>query len=140
MRCSTLPEAAYTEVSLGEENGGILLDVNDAGFSMQTAFPLNPGNSQLRRARFSGNGDFEIDCELAWDQAGQAGFRFSNLSADMRGRLRSWIAANGIIVAPQSGTVPSPERTQLAASALAQLDELRSMLLNSKLTLEGLKK
>jgi hypothetical protein len=125
---------------LGEENGGILLDVNDAGFSMQTALPLNTGNPRLRRARFSGNGDFEIDCELAWDQSGQAGFRFPSISADMRGRLRAWIAANGIAVSPPSATVPKPERTQLAASALAQLDELRSMLLNSKLTLEGLKK
>lgn len=127
-------------VSLGEENGGILLDVNDSGFSMQTAFPLDPGNPHLRRARFSGNGDFEIDCELAWDQSGQAGFRFSNLCADVRGRLRSWIAANGIVVSPLSPTVPRPERTQLAASAIAQLDELRSMLLNGNLTKEGLKK
>ncbi len=42
--------------------------------------------------------------------------------------------------AASPATLPRPERTQLAASALAQLDELRSMLLNSKLTLEGLKK
>jgi len=114
-------------VSLGEENGGILLDVNDSGFSMQTAFPLDPGNPHLRRARFSGNGDFEIDCELAWDQAGQAGFMFSNVSADLRGRLRSWIAANGILVS-QSAPVPRPERTQIAAT-LAKLDELRAILL-----------
>jgi hypothetical protein len=58
----------------------------------------------------------------------------------MRGRLRAWIAANGIAVSASSVTVPKPERTQLAASALAQLDELRSILLNSKLTVEGLKK
>ncbi len=101
---------------------------------------VTDGEPHLRRARFSGNGDFEIDCELAWDQTGQAGFRFPNISADMQGRLRAWIAANGIAVSPSSATVPKPERTQLAASALAQLDELRSMLLNSKLTLEGLKK
>src|SRR5579864_206963 len=81
------PQPVWGKKHLGEENGGILLDVNDAGFSMQTAFPLDPGNPHLRRARFSGNGDFEIDCELAWDQSGQAGFRFPNTSADMRGRL-----------------------------------------------------
>lgn len=82
-------------VSLGEENGGILLDINDAGFCMQTALPLDPGTGRPRRARLTGNGDFEADCELIWEQARQAGFRFLNLSAEMRLKLQPWIAANG---------------------------------------------
>jgi hypothetical protein len=121
-------------VSLGEENGGILLDINDAGFCMQTALPLDPGAARHRRARLAGNGELETDCELVWDQAGQAGFRFVNLSADIRSKLQAWIAANGIAPLSQAGTVPQPERNSTAVSALARLDELRSMLLNSKLT------
>jgi hypothetical protein len=121
-------------VSLGEENGGILLDINDAGFCMQTALPLDPGAARQRRARLAGNGELETDCELVWDQAGQAGFRFVNLSADIRSKLQAWIAANGIAPLSQAGMVPQPERNPIAVSALARLDELRSMLLNSKLT------
>ena len=121
-------------VSLGEENGGILLDINDAGFCMQTALPLGPAAARQPRARFTGNGDLEADCELVWEQAGQAGFRFLNLSAEMRSKLQLWIAANAIAPSPTVGTVPQLERAQAAASVLAKLDELRSMLLNSKLT------
>jgi hypothetical protein len=100
---------------------------------MQTAMPLDAANFQ-RRARFSGNGDFEIDCSLVWDKSGQAGFRFSNVS-DLRMGLESWIAANGIPPLSISIT-PSPERTQIAAT-LAKLDELRCMLLNSRLSKEA---
>lgn len=124
---------SLTYVSFGEENGGILLDINEAGFCVQTAMPLDAANSQ-RRARFSGNGDFEIDCSLVWDKSGQAGFKFSNVS-DLRMGLESWIAANGIPPLSISIT-PSPERTQIAAT-LAKLDELRGMLLNSRLSKEA---
>jgi hypothetical protein len=114
-------------VSLGEENGGILLDINDAGFCMQTALPLDPGTGRPRRARLTGNGDFEADCELIWEQARQAGFRFLNLSAEMRLKLQPWIAANGIAPLSEPCTIPQPERAQTAAAVLAKLDELRSM-------------
>ena len=124
---------SLTYVSFGEENGGILLDINEAGFSVQTAMPLDAANSQ-RRARFSGNGDFEIDCSLVWDKSGQAGFKFSDVS-DLRMGFESWIAANGIPPLSISIT-PSPERTQIAAT-LAKLDELRCMLLNSRLSKEA---
>ena len=128
----TLVES-LTYVSFGEENGGILLDINEAGFSMQTAMPLDGANFH-RRARFSGTGDFEIDCSLVWDKSGQAGFKFSNV-ADLRMGLESWIAANGLPPLSLSIT-PSPERTQIAAT-LAKLDELRCMLLNSRLSKES---
>ena len=124
---------SLTYVSFGEENGGILLDINEAGFSVQTAMPLDAANSQ-RRARFSGNGDFEIDCSLVWDKSGQAGFKFSDVS-DLRMGFESWIAANGIPPLSISIT-PSPERTQIAAT-LAKLDELRCVLLNSRLSKEA---
>jgi hypothetical protein len=71
---------------------------------------------------------------LVWEQAGQAGFRFFNVSADMYSKLQAWIAANEIAPLSQAGTVPQPERNPTAVSSLARLDELRSMLLNSKLT------
>jgi hypothetical protein len=119
-------------VSLGDENGGILLDIHDAGFSMQTALPLDSGNTHLRRARFSGDGDFEINCSLLWYEAGKAGFKFCNVPDSLTG-LHSWIAANGIPPLSVSHTRPTPQRTQFAA-ALAQLDQLRSMLLNIKPT------
>lgn len=125
-------------VSLGDENGGILLDIHDAGFSMQTALPLDGGNTHLRRARFSGDCDFEINCGLVWYEAGKAGFKFCNVSDSLTG-LQSWIAANGIHPLSVSDMRPTPQRTQFAA-ALAHLDELRSMLLNSKLTKDTLRK
>lgn len=83
-------------VSLEEENGGILLDINDAGFSMQIVLPFDPAGARQRRARLTGNADLEADCELVWAQGGQAGFRFSNVSATLHLELESWIAANGI--------------------------------------------
>ena len=124
-------------VSLGEENGGILLDINDAGFCMQIALPLDPGAPRQRRARLTGNGDLEADCELVWGQAGQAGFRFSNLSAEFCLKSQSWMTANGITALAAAGDVPALQRTKTANSALAKLDELHSMLLNSKLTTGG---
>jgi hypothetical protein len=125
-------------VSLGEENGGILLDISDSGFSMQTALPLDSGNTHLRRARFSGDGDFEINCSLLWYEAGKAGFKFCNVSDSLTG-LHLWIAANGIPPLSVSDTRPAPQRTQFAA-VLAQLDQLRSTLLNSKPTKDALRK
>ncbi len=93
---------SLTYVSIGEENGGILLDINKTGFSMQTAVPLDGANSQ-RQARFSGNGDFEI--------------------------------ANGIPPLSLSCAPATADRIQRAAT-LAKLDEVRSMLLNSRLTIK----
>jgi hypothetical protein len=121
-------------VSLAEDNGGILLDVNDSGFSMQTALPLNPGSPYQRRARFTGNGDFEADCELVWDQGTQAGFKFLNVSADLRVRLQSCITPIGISPLSESVPVPAGSVRAQIVSGLAKLDELRSMLLNSKFT------
>ena len=124
---------SLTYVSFGEENGGILLDINDAGFSMQTALPLDAASPE-RRARFSGNGDFEIDCSLVWDKSGQAGFKFSNVP-DSHVKLQSWMAANGIPPSFLSCTPETAARIQIAAT-LAKLDEVRSMLLNSRLTIK----
>lgn len=116
-------------VSLGDENGGILLNLSDTGFSMQAAFPLDCENRHPRRARFSGNGDFETDCCLVWDQAGQAGFSFTDISTDFLARLRTWAAANGV-ASSTSDVVPSPLRAEMSvAAARATLDELRSMVL-----------
>jgi hypothetical protein len=122
----SLPRMSFeslTYVSFGEENGGILLDINEAGFSMQTAMPLVAANSQ-RRARFSGNGDFEIDCSLVWDKSGQAGFKFSH-APDSHVKLQSWMTANGVPPSFLSGTPARADRIQIAAT-LAKLDEVRS--------------
>lgn len=123
-------------VGLGDENGGILLDINLSGFSVQTALPLEIGSARCCRARFTGIGDFEADCQPVWSQEGQTGCQFVNLSADLSTKLDQWIAANGIAPKKPNASVPQTSQNQLAASALCLLDEALLLLQNSKLARE----
>lgn len=135
-----IPLTCLAYVCLGENNGGMLLDINEAGFSIQAAFSLDPASPRKQTVRLTGNGDLEADCELVWEKEGQAGFKFVSCSADFPARLQAWTATNGMAPVATGHAVPRPRHAELAAVALAQLDEVRSMLLNSKLVTIPLKK
>jgi CheY-like chemotaxis protein len=82
---------------------GILLDLSAGGMDILTAKPL----SSAAMVRFSfelpdGHAQIEGDAEVAWGNAnGQAGLRFLDMDARMRGQLGEWLAAHSQDALPE---------------------------------------
>ncbi|MGH9685077.1 MAG: TonB family protein [Candidatus Acidiferrales bacterium] len=89
---------SLTYVEMGENNGGIMLNLSESGLAVTTAEVL--GEHDLPRMRFQlpqSEGWIETSGQLVWVSASrkEAGIRFTGLSEEARLRIREWVGSNG---------------------------------------------
>src|ERR1700733_95503 len=90
-----VPSLAY--VDLGENNGGVILNIGEGGIALTSAAPLYPGVPTQMRFQLPGSNDWlEASGEIARisDSKKEAGLRFVNLSENARRRIKNWVSSD----------------------------------------------
>jgi TonB family protein len=87
---------AFTYVTLGENNGGIVTDISETGIGMTAAVPLHENSScylsfQLPELDTA----IETRAEIVWmtESKKEAGFRFEGLPEEAREQIRNWVTS-----------------------------------------------
>ena len=86
--------SSLTYVDLGEDNGGIVLNVSEAGIRIQAAAALEQGPVAIRLQLPGTRKRLEVSAEVVWvgKSRKEAGLRFVDLSEDARRQIQKWIA------------------------------------------------
>jgi CheY-like chemotaxis protein/c-di-GMP-binding flagellar brake protein YcgR len=87
----------------GPEVEGILLDLSEEGMDVLAAHPLCPAASiSCRFCLLDSSKEVEVHGEVAWaNPNGQSGVRFVDLSENLRGSLKAWVAAHAPELPPE---------------------------------------
>ncbi|HXP71098.1 MAG TPA: PilZ domain-containing protein [Candidatus Dormibacteraeota bacterium] len=106
--------ASLTQVELGNDHSGIVLNISEAGMAIAVAHAFTVGE-HLPRISFQLPGSssvqsIEISAEIVWlsESKKGAGMQFVGLSADARNHISSWIARER--TAPEFAHLPKPVR------------------------------
>jgi len=89
-----VPSLAY--IDLGENNGGIILNLSEGGLVVTSAAPLYADGRARLQFQLPGSSDrLKVDGEIAWISPSkkEAGLQFVDLSEDVRHRITSWISS-----------------------------------------------
>ena len=81
-------------LTLGDDNGGILVNISDTGLAFQSISPVQVGQTLTLGVDIPGLGTSDLpDGEVIWtDDAGKsAGLRLRNVSPEMKRVLRLWM-------------------------------------------------
>ena len=107
-----LSPMAYVE--LGQDNGGILLNLSEGGFAVQSALALTSREfSELRFQVPAFQGWLTASGRIVWisDSRKEAGIQFTELPGEARREIHKWVSAEG---APEK----SKERTPATGSSV----------------------
>ena len=122
-----LSPMAYVE--LGQDNGGILLNLGEGGFAVQSALALT--SREFRELRFqipALRGWLTASGRIVWmsDSKKEAGIQFTELPAEARAEIQKWVSEEGT---PEK----SAERIPLSAMrpAIAPLTDAPSGMFDS---------
>src|SRR5713226_7853418 len=120
-------------VDLGSDNGGILLNASEEGFSFQAVGPVLETGTIHFRFTISKGRRVEGDGELTWTDATKkvGGLRFTNISPELREQVRGWLAqsdapmargrANAPMAAAPVDALAKQRRAQLCAEGMLPL-------------------
>ena len=102
--CERRKLASMAYVELGQENGGILLNVGEGGLAVQTALALK--SQEFSRIRFqlpNVRGWLAAKGRIAWTSSSRtaAGIQFVEMQPEVREQIRIWVAKEGS--APEAG-------------------------------------
>jgi TonB family protein len=120
--------SSLTYVDLGENNGGIVLNVSEAGIRIQAAAALEIGPISLRLQLPGTRKRLELNAEVIWvgPSRKEAGLYFMDLSEDARSQIRKWIAREASPEAfteeYESGSDAEPARVESAVSEPARVE------------------
>jgi TonB family protein len=115
--------SSLTYVDLGEDNGGIVLNVSEAGIRIQAAAGLEEGPISIRLQLPGTRKRLEVSAEVVWvgQSRKEAGLRFVDLSEEARRQIGNWIAREASPSAPveedESESIGEPTQ---AATTLAE--------------------
>ncbi len=86
--------SSLSYVDLGENNGGIVLNVSEGGIRIQAAQGLEEGPVLIRLQLPGSRKRLEVRAKVVWvgPTRKEAGLRFVDLSEDALGQIRKWIA------------------------------------------------
>ncbi len=86
--------SSLTYVDLGEDNGGIVLNVSEAGIRIQAAAGLEEGPITIRLQLPGTRKRLEVNAEVVWvgKSRKEAGLRFVDLSEDAQWQIQKWMA------------------------------------------------
>src|SRR6201984_3368535 len=106
--------ASLTQVELGNDHSGIVLNISEAGMAVAVAHAFTVGE-HLPRISFQLPGSssmqsIEISAQIVWlsESKKGAGMQFVGLSGDARNRISSWVARER--TAPEFSHLPKPVR------------------------------
>jgi hypothetical protein len=117
--------SSLTYVDLGEDNGGIVLNVSEAGIRIQAAAGLEEGPISIRLQLPGSRKRLEVNAEVVWvgQSRKEAGLRFVDLSEDAQRQIQKWIAReaspNGALVEDETENENEAEPVR-AEAVLAQ--------------------
>lgn len=107
--CARKPVPSLVYVGMGENNGGIVVDISENGLAVASAEPLDADG--LVPLTFQVTGDnhrLDVDGEIVWisESKKRAGLRFMDLSEDARNRIKRWVVPEvPAVEAPSEATV-----------------------------------
>jgi len=107
---------AYVE--LGQDNGGILLNLSEGGFAVQSALALTSREfSELRFQVPAFQGWLTARGRIVWvsDSKKEAGIQFTELPGDARREIEKWVSAGD-----------APEKTRERIPAAQHLQRSRA--------------
>lgn len=86
--------SSLTYVDLGEDNGGIVLNVSEAGIRIQAAAGLEEGPISIRLQLPGSRKRLAVNAEVVWvgESRKEAGLRFVDLSEDAQRQIQKWMA------------------------------------------------
>ncbi len=93
--CGRRPVPSLAYVDLGENNGGIILNIGEGGLAVTLVAPLSTNVLARMRFQLPGSGDWlEARGEIARvsESKREAGLRFVDLSEDARSRIENWVS------------------------------------------------
>ena len=111
---------AYVE--LGQDNGGILLNLSEGGFAVQSALALT--SSEFAGFRFQVpalHGWLKASGRVVWlsESKKEAGIQFTELPEEARREILKWVAAEGDLPETKEGTpIPNTESRRAAERIL----------------------
>jgi TonB family protein len=120
---------AYVE--LGQDNGGILLNLSEGGFAVQSALALTSREfPELRFQVPSLQGWLTASGRIVWisDSKKEAGIQFTELPGEARTEIQKWVAAEGTPEKSREripGGVPPPVTAPSPAAARPPITPLR---------------
>ena len=133
-----LPVPTLRYIELGNDNGGIILNVGEGGVAIASAVALENEELPSVRFRLPGSGDWiETSGRVAWTSPSRkaAGVRFVHLKEDDRNRIKAWISSEVSLAANQPSTrIPSEPETDLqhSLSVVREAKGLPPILVTSK--------
>jgi TonB family protein len=89
---------SLTYIDLGQNNGGIILNISEGGFALQAATILTSDHFPRMRIKLPGCSDWvEASGEVTWtsESGKEAGVRFAEISDDARFQIRQWVSVGG---------------------------------------------
>ena len=133
-------------VSLAGDNGGLVLDVSEAGLSVQAVGRLQSGTvTELRFHLPDTNARIHARGEVRWaEESGRAGIRILAFDEGSSNQIRMWMARSkpAVEVAPVSASADSAPATAGAvavapAPEVADIEEMEGKIAASGLDLDG---
>ncbi|MFZ0523851.1 MAG: TonB family protein [Candidatus Acidiferrales bacterium] len=114
--------SSLTYVDLGEDNGGIVLNVSEAGIRIQAAAGLEEGPISIRLQLPGTRKRLEVSAEVVWvgQSRKEAGLRFVDLSDEARRQIGNWIARESSPDAPEEDESERIGKPTQAATTLAE--------------------
>jgi len=116
----SVPSLAY--VDLGENNGGVILNIGEGGLAVTLVSPLYADVPARMRFQLPGSSDWlEASGEIARisESKKEVGLRFVDLSGDAHNRIKNWVLAESLGHSQTATAKVSGEGEQPAASAPA---------------------
>ncbi len=98
------PVASMAYVEIGDDNGGIVLNLGEGGLAIQAAEDLTSDYVSRLRFQLSSASDWvNASGEIVWhgESRKTAGIRFLNLPENARARIKNWISLGGSEVSDQ---------------------------------------
>jgi hypothetical protein len=86
-------------VACGESNGGMVLNVSDDGMAISMAIPVGDEAYSNLHVRMNGlSQSIEVHGRMAWTTKSKkrAGIHLVDISDEQRGRIREWLARDGV--------------------------------------------
>ncbi len=98
--------------SIGAGLGGVVLDANERGASIETVARLTPQSFvDLRLDLLDTRSSAVTPVRVAWyDGGGRAGLEFLNLTGESRRQLQQWLLFNALLAAEKAGELVQPAR------------------------------
>jgi hypothetical protein len=116
--CLRHPMHPLVYVSLGAENGGIVINLSEEGMAVQAAMALVHDRIPVLQFQLAGSKDSIVTSgRIAWksDSGTFAGIQFADMLEPMRDLIKSWIAAESPARTQYEGEIAAGFRDDLPA-------------------------